>query len=52
MLIDSADIAPLDFPRTARGEMDDDPILYALNDRGSRLAGALMSRSYFNKRLP
>ncbi|MCC2972975.1 UbiA family prenyltransferase [Massilia sp. IC2-476] len=28
--------------KTARGEMDDDPVLYALKDRGSRVALALM----------
>ena len=28
--------------KTARGEMDDDPVLYALKDRGSRLAVGLM----------
>ncbi|MCA1245422.1 UbiA family prenyltransferase [Massilia sp. MS-15] len=28
--------------KTARGEMDDDPVLYALKDRGSRLALGLM----------
>jgi 4-hydroxybenzoate polyprenyltransferase len=28
--------------KTARGEMDDDPVLYALKDRGSRLAVVLM----------
>lgn len=28
--------------KTARGEMDDDPVLYALKDRGSRLTVAAM----------
>lgn len=28
--------------KTARGEMDDDPVLYALKDRGSRLAVGMM----------
>ncbi len=28
--------------KTARGEMDDDPVLYALKDRGSRVAVVLM----------
>lgn len=28
--------------KTARGEMDDDPVLYALKDRGSRMAVGLM----------
>ncbi|MEX5745636.1 UbiA family prenyltransferase [Massilia sp. X63] len=29
--------------KTARGEMDDDPVLYALKDRGSRMAVGLMA---------
>ena len=28
--------------KTARGEMDDDPVLYALKDRGSRVAVVMM----------